>query len=168
MPGRFYPDEVVIVDDPREEEEWLGLKAALPQYTDPQWIINQLHGIIRKQARELRELRKENIDLLSRSIKHSGDMSANMVNMLLNKDKFFPETPTEQKECDECHKKKGASREYLIRIPNTDAQVKIQFEHRRMSGSGGCIGIEPSYFCKKCTIQALGMMYDQLGKIMQW
>ena len=165
MPN-IYPDEVVVVDDPREEEEWLGLKAALPQYTDPQWIINQLHGIIRSQTRELRTLRKENLDLLSRSIKHSGDMSANMVNMLLNKDKFFPEEPSEKDECDECHKKKKSSREHLIRVPGYDAQFKILFEHRRMSGSGGCIGVEPSYFCKKCTLEALGMLTEQLEQIM--
>jgi len=60
--------------------------------------------------------------------------------------------------CDECGKLRTTTDEHVIRIPDTDAQFRISFEQRRMSGSGGCFGITKSKLCKKCIREEMQLL----------
>jgi hypothetical protein len=62
----------------------------VPRYTDPQVVINELYEVIDKQEQEIERLRKENLDLTLGSIRQSEEATANILSILLNKEKFFP------------------------------------------------------------------------------
>jgi hypothetical protein len=143
-------------------------KDRIPEYIEPGIIIDQLTRLVDDQDREIDRLRKREIELLNDGIEHSKEMMGNVLVAMLDK----PPVRTDRKKdpkthCDECGLlRQDLKNERVFRVPDTNVQFRIFFEYRVMSGSGGCIGIDQSHFCKRCTHEALSMLASELEKLL--